>query len=118
MVSMRQRGPRLPKKPQVRRQNRRDPDEPRSTYQQSYWYVGYVPRRESRVVLHRPTSARRSEHPLDRSDPKRREFLLFLAAGLTGAAVGRGTVDLVDPTRAPLSTAAAAETAALREVLA
>ena len=38
MVSVRQRGPRLPKKPQVRRQNRRDPDELRSTYQQSYWY--------------------------------------------------------------------------------
>jgi hypothetical protein len=64
--------------------------------------------------VHRPTSARRSEHPLDRSDPKRRRFLLFLAAGLAGAAVGRGTIGLVDPTRAPLS----AETAALREVLA
>src|SRR3954453_7730496 len=71
------------------------------------------PRRERPVVLHRPTSARRCEHPLDRSDPKRRRFLL-LAAGPAGAAVGRGTVDLVDPMRAPLST----ETAALREVLA
>src|SRR5919112_4324659 len=38
MVSVRQRGPRLPKKPQVRRQNRRDPNELRSTNQQSYWY--------------------------------------------------------------------------------
>src|SRR3954469_17148322 len=37
MVSVRQRGPRLPKKPEVRCQNRRDPDAPRSTYQQSYW---------------------------------------------------------------------------------
>jgi Domain of unknown function (DUF4439) len=70
------------------------------------------------VVSHRPTSARRSEHPLDRSDPKRRDFLRFLAAGLAGTAVGRGTIGLVDPTRAPLNTAAAAETAALREVLA
>src|SRR3954452_14848110 len=39
MVSVRQRGPRLPKKPEVRCQNRRDPDAPRSTYQQSYWYL-------------------------------------------------------------------------------
>ena len=38
MVSVRQRGPRLPKKPQVKRHNRRDPDELGSTYQQSYWY--------------------------------------------------------------------------------
>src|SRR5215218_8043508 len=37
MVSVRQCGPRLPKKPQVRRQKRRDPDELRSTYQQSFW---------------------------------------------------------------------------------
>jgi hypothetical protein len=37
MVSVRQREPRLPKEPQVRRQNRRDPEELRSTYQQSYW---------------------------------------------------------------------------------
>ena len=40
---------------------------------------------------------------------ERRRFLLFLAAGLAGTAVGRGTADLVDPTRAPVSTAAAAE---------
>ena len=40
---------------------------------------------------------------------ERRRFLLFLAAGLAGTAVGRGTVGLVDPTRAPVSTAAAAE---------
>jgi hypothetical protein len=39
MVSMRQRGLRLPKKPQARRQNRRDSDELGSTYQQSYWVV-------------------------------------------------------------------------------
>jgi hypothetical protein len=38
MVPVPQGGPGLPKKPQVRRQNRRDPDELRSTYQQSYWY--------------------------------------------------------------------------------
>jgi len=42
---------------------------------------------------------------------ERRRFLLFLAAGLAGTAVGRGTVGLVDPTRAPMSTAAAAEPA-------
>ena len=42
---------------------------------------------------------------------ERRRFLLFLAAGLAGTAVGRGTVGLVDPARAPLSTAAAAEPA-------
>lgn len=42
---------------------------------------------------------------------ERRRFLLFLAAGLAGTAVGRGTLGLVDPTRAPLSTAAAAEPA-------
>jgi peptidoglycan/xylan/chitin deacetylase (PgdA/CDA1 family) len=40
---------------------------------------------------------------------ERRRFLLLLAAGLAGTAVGRGTVGLVDPTRAPVSTAAAAE---------
>ena len=40
---------------------------------------------------------------------ERRRFLLFLAAGLAGTAVGRGTAGLVDPTRAPVSTAAAAE---------
>ncbi|WP_448620710.1 polysaccharide deacetylase family protein [Geodermatophilus sp. URMC 65] len=40
---------------------------------------------------------------------ERRRFLVFLAAGLAGTAVGRGTVGLVDPTRAPVSTAAAAE---------
>ncbi|WP_100499969.1 polysaccharide deacetylase family protein [Geodermatophilus chilensis] len=40
---------------------------------------------------------------------ERRRFLFFLAAGLAGTAVGRGTVGLVDPTRAPVSTAAAAE---------
>jgi hypothetical protein len=80
--------------------------------------VGHLPRRERRVAVQRPTSASRSEHPLDRSDPKRRDFLLFLAAGLAGTAVGRGTIGLVDPTRAPLNTPAAAETAALREVLA
>jgi peptidoglycan/xylan/chitin deacetylase (PgdA/CDA1 family) len=48
---------------------------------------------------------------------ERRRFLLFLAAGLAGTAVGRGTVDLVDPTRAPLSTAAAAEPAVAPAVL-
>jgi peptidoglycan/xylan/chitin deacetylase (PgdA/CDA1 family) len=51
---------------------------------------------------------------------ERRRFLLFLAAGLAGTAVGRGTADLVDPTRAPVSTAAAAEPvapAALPDVL-
>ncbi len=40
---------------------------------------------------------------------ERRRFLLFLAAGLAGTAVGQGTVGLVDPTRAPVGTAAAAE---------
>ena len=40
---------------------------------------------------------------------ERRRFLLFLAAGLAGTAVGRGAAGLVDPTRAPVSTAAAAE---------
>jgi peptidoglycan/xylan/chitin deacetylase (PgdA/CDA1 family) len=39
---------------------------------------------------------------------ERRRFLLFLAAGLAGTAVGRGAVGLVDPTRPSLSTAAAA----------
>jgi peptidoglycan/xylan/chitin deacetylase (PgdA/CDA1 family) len=51
---------------------------------------------------------------------ERRRFLLFLAAGLAGTAVGRGTADLVDPARAPVSTAAAAEPvtpAALPDVL-
>ncbi len=40
---------------------------------------------------------------------ERRRFLLFLAAGVAGTAVGRGTAGLVDPTRAPVGTAAAAE---------
>ena len=40
---------------------------------------------------------------------ERRRFLLFLAAGLAGTAVGQGTVGLVDPTRTPVDTAAAAE---------
>jgi peptidoglycan/xylan/chitin deacetylase (PgdA/CDA1 family) len=40
---------------------------------------------------------------------ERRRFLLLLAAGLAGTAVGRGTAGLVDPTLAPVSTAAAAE---------
>ncbi|SET36165.1 Peptidoglycan/xylan/chitin deacetylase, PgdA/CDA1 family [Geodermatophilus poikilotrophus] len=44
---------------------------------------------------------------------ERRRFLLFLAAGLAGTAVGRGTVGLVDPTRASMSTAAAAEPASV-----
>ena len=39
----------------------------------------------------------------------RRRFLLFLAAGVAGTAVGHGTAGLVDPTRAPVGTAAAAE---------
>ncbi|RBY79785.1 polysaccharide deacetylase family protein [Geodermatophilus sp. TF02-6] len=43
---------------------------------------------------------------------ERRRFLLFLAAGLAGAAVGRGTAGLVDPEQAPLTPAAAAEPAA------
>src|SRR4051794_30314213 len=38
MVSVRQRGPRLPKKLQLRREKHRDPDELKSTYQQSYSY--------------------------------------------------------------------------------
>lgn len=40
---------------------------------------------------------------------ERRRFLLFLAAGVAGTAVGRGTVGLVDPARAAVPTAAAAE---------
>jgi peptidoglycan/xylan/chitin deacetylase (PgdA/CDA1 family) len=40
---------------------------------------------------------------------ERRRFLLLLAAGVAGTAVGHGTAGLVDPTRAPVSTAAAAE---------
>jgi peptidoglycan/xylan/chitin deacetylase (PgdA/CDA1 family) len=43
---------------------------------------------------------------------ERRRFLLFLAAGVAGAAVGRGTSGLVDPEQAPLARtvpAAAAE---------
>ncbi|SNS34804.1 Peptidoglycan/xylan/chitin deacetylase, PgdA/CDA1 family [Geodermatophilus pulveris] len=40
---------------------------------------------------------------------ERRRFLVLLAAGLAGAAVGRGTAGLVDPARAPVGTAAAAE---------
>jgi peptidoglycan/xylan/chitin deacetylase (PgdA/CDA1 family) len=39
----------------------------------------------------------------------RRRFLLVLAAGLTGAAVGHGTVGLVDPSGPPLTAAGAAE---------
>ncbi|WP_209307459.1 polysaccharide deacetylase family protein [Geodermatophilus sp. DF01_2] len=44
---------------------------------------------------------------------ERRRFLLFLAAGLAGTAVGRGTAGLVDPERAPVSTATAAEPVSL-----
>lgn len=40
---------------------------------------------------------------------ERRRFLLFLAAGVAGTAVGRGTTGLVDPARAAVPTAAAAE---------
>ncbi len=47
---------------------------------------------------------------------ERRRFLLFLAAGLAGTAVGRGTVGLVDPARGSLSTAAAAEPAGVAAV--
>ncbi|MGY1623221.1 polysaccharide deacetylase family protein [Geodermatophilus sp. SYSU D00965] len=36
---------------------------------------------------------------------ERRRFLLFLAAGVAGAAVGRGTSGLVDPEQAPLPPA-------------
>jgi peptidoglycan/xylan/chitin deacetylase (PgdA/CDA1 family) len=36
---------------------------------------------------------------------ERRRFLLFLAAGLAGTAVGRGTAGLVDPEQAPLPAA-------------
>jgi peptidoglycan/xylan/chitin deacetylase (PgdA/CDA1 family) len=36
---------------------------------------------------------------------ERRRFLLFLAAGLAGTAVGRGTAGLVDPERTPLPAA-------------
>jgi peptidoglycan/xylan/chitin deacetylase (PgdA/CDA1 family) len=43
---------------------------------------------------------------------ERRRFLLFLAAGVAGAAVGRGTSDLVDPTRASHPPAVPAEAAA------
>ena len=48
----------------------------------------------------------------------RRRFLLVLAAGLTGAALGRGTTDLVDTGPAPVaqSRAAPAPAAAVRPV--
>ncbi|MGY1705422.1 polysaccharide deacetylase family protein [Geodermatophilus sp. SYSU D00697] len=39
---------------------------------------------------------------------ERRRFLLFLAAGVAGAAVGRGTSGLVDPEQSPLPPAAPA----------
>ncbi|MGY1641476.1 polysaccharide deacetylase family protein [Geodermatophilus sp. SYSU D00703] len=42
---------------------------------------------------------------------ERRRFLLFLAAGVAGAAVGRGTTGLVDPRQVPLAPAAPARAA-------
>ncbi|NEK59242.1 polysaccharide deacetylase family protein [Geodermatophilus sabuli] len=42
---------------------------------------------------------------------ERRRFLLFLAAGLAGTAVGRGTAGLVDPERTPQPTAVPAAAA-------
>ena len=49
---------------------------------------------------------------------ERRGFLLFLAAGLAGAAVGSGTADLVDPRKAPAASPEPAEAVAARPVAA